>query len=260
MKRCKDQTNHQSLEALLTEYASGQCWPAGNNKPGDPATDYVEKVELCMGIMMHAPVAVQIDGVMRPLPEGSEWKDIIGFNPTGHFSPVPVKELYIIKLWARTGVALPKIEMPIDPNNSSDCLLHGAYIDFNHMPICVVPAAMLILWLFCCGGTHSKGSSRHELVRQVQNVYDMKQPLGKDRLPIKYASLLQDLTSHLIRLHYCLVLSGMMMVTPCWPSWEVIAHHKLMQNVSMQFLARVRMDYKSDHGCSLSADTWISRH
>ena len=74
MKKYKDQTNHQSLEGLLSDYASGQCWPTGNNKPAHPATDYVEKVELCMGLMMHALVAAQVDGVwtlipMRPLPE-----------------------------------------------------------------------------------------------------------------------------------------------------------------------------------------------
>ena len=112
MKKYKDQTNHQSLEGLLSDYASGQCWPTGNNKPGDPATDYVEKVELCMGLMMHAPVVAQVDGVwtlipMTPLPEGSKWK-VIGFDPFEHFLPVSVEELYIMKIWAHTGVALPK--------------------------------------------------------------------------------------------------------------------------------------------------------
>ena len=59
MKKYKDPSNHQSLASLLTEYANGQHWPAGNNKPGDPATDYIKKVELCMGLMMHAPVSAQ---------------------------------------------------------------------------------------------------------------------------------------------------------------------------------------------------------
>ena len=54
---------------------------------------------------------------MTPLPEGSKWK-VIGFYHFEHFLPVSVEELYIMKIWAHTGVALPKIEMPIDPNNS----------------------------------------------------------------------------------------------------------------------------------------------
>ena len=201
MKKYKDPTNNQSLECLLTEYASGQHWPAGKNKPGRPATDYFEKVKLCMGLMMHAPVAAQ-DGdgkwilkPMRPLPEDSEWKDIIGFDPLEHFLPVSVEESHTMKTWARTGVALPKIEMPIDPNNSSDRLPHGAYIDFNHMPICVVPDTMLILWLFYHGVPHPKGSSRQELVNQVKRAYDMKQPLDEDRLAITDASTARSYVS-----------------------------------------------------------------
>ena len=101
----------------------------------------------------------------------------------------------MMKIWARTGVALQKIEMLIDPNNSSDCLPHGAYIDLNHMPICVVPATMMILWLFYHGVPHLKGSSRQELVRQVQCAYDMKEPLDEDRLVIKDASTARSYVS-----------------------------------------------------------------
>ena len=81
---------------MLSEFVSGQSWPTGNNKTGDPATNYVKKVVLCMGLLMHAPVAAFVDGQwvlvpVRPLPEGKEWKDIIGFNPIEHFLPVSVE-------------------------------------------------------------------------------------------------------------------------------------------------------------------------
>mmetsp|Transcript_24056 Transcript_24056/g.46005 ORF Transcript_24056/g.46005 Transcript_24056/m.46005 type:complete len:332 (+) Transcript_24056:104-1099(+) len=201
MKKYKDLTNHQSLVSLLTEYANGQHWPAGNNKPGDPATDYIKRVELCMGLMMHAPISAQDeDGKwilkpMRPLPEGREWKYVIGFDPHQHFSPISVEDSHTMKIWARTGVALPKIEIPIDQSNPSDQLPHGAYIDFNHMPICVVPATMLVLWLFYHGVPHPKGSSRQDLVTQVKRAYDMKQPLDEDRLAIKDGSTARSYVS-----------------------------------------------------------------
>ena len=85
-------------------------------------------------------------------------------------------------VWACTGVALPKVHLPNDPNNSSQSLLHGAYIESKRMPICVIPGTMLILWLFYHEVPHPKGSSRKDLVDQVQRAYDLKQPLGEDRL------------------------------------------------------------------------------
>ena len=119
---------------------------------------------------------------MRPLSGGKEWKDVIGFDPIEHFLPVSVEQSHMMHIWACIGVALPKVPLPIDPNNSSQSLPRGAYVDFKHMPICVVPGTMLILWLFYHEVPHPKGSSRKDLVDQVQRAYDLKQPLGEDRL------------------------------------------------------------------------------
>ena len=63
------------------------------------------------------------------------------------------------------------------------------------MPICVVPATMLVLWLFYHGLPHPKGSSRQDLVTQVKHAYDMKQPLDEDRLAIKDGSTARSYVS-----------------------------------------------------------------
>ena len=88
----------------------------------------------------------------------------------------------MMHVWTRTGVALPKVPLLSDPNNPLQSFPHGTYIDFKHMPICVVTGTMLILWLFYHEVPHPKGSSRKDLVDQVQRAYDLKQPLGEDRL------------------------------------------------------------------------------
>ena len=56
-----------------------------------------------MGLVMHAPVSVLVDEQctlvsMKPIPEGKEWKDVIGFDPFEHFLPVSVKQSYMMKV------------------------------------------------------------------------------------------------------------------------------------------------------------------
>ena len=140
MKKYKDLDNDQCLDDLLSEFASGQSWSTGKNKADAPATDYAENIRLCMGLMMHAPVAALVDGQwnlvpMRPLPAGVEWKDAIGFDPIEHFAWVSEEESHLMRIWARSGIALSKINPPIDPNDPTQSLPHGAFIDFKHMPI-----------------------------------------------------------------------------------------------------------------------------
>ena len=93
-----------------------------------------------MGLMMHAPVAALVDGQwnlvpMMPLPAGVEWKDAIGFDHIEHFEPVSVEESHLMRIWAHSGIALSKINPPIDPNDPTQSLPHGAFIHFKHMPI-----------------------------------------------------------------------------------------------------------------------------
>ena len=70
-------------------------WPAGNNKPGQPSTDYIDKVNLCMDLLLHAPITAVVDGEltiipMRPLPASQEWNEVISFDPLSHFSDLNV--------------------------------------------------------------------------------------------------------------------------------------------------------------------------
>jgi len=194
MRKYKDPSNNVSLDDMLASFSTNQHWPAGNRKAGEPATNYAEMVNLCIGLMMHAPVTAFIPSAdedkpgeykiipMRALPAGKDWKDIIGFDPHEHFSGVSVEESYKMEIWARTETKLPVIERPQDPSNTSRKLPHGAYIDFNHLPIAVVPGTMLLLWLYYHGVPHPKGSSRKDLVQQVQQAYELDQELDEDRL------------------------------------------------------------------------------
>jgi len=194
MRKYKDPSNTESLNDMLASFSTNQHWPAGNNKPGKPATNYVEMVNFCVGLMMHAPVIDLVPSAdeddpgeykiipMRALPDGKDWKDVIGLDPHEHFSGVSVEESYKMEIWARTETKLPVIEQPQDPSNTSRTLPHGAYIDFNHLPIAVVPGTMLLLWLYYHGIPHPKGSSRYELVQQVTQAHQMGQELDEDRL------------------------------------------------------------------------------
>ena len=51
----KDPSNNDTLEALLLELSDDRHWPGGHNKPGARAADYVQKVNKCTGLMLHAP-------------------------------------------------------------------------------------------------------------------------------------------------------------------------------------------------------------
>ncbi|KAL7551313.1 hypothetical protein ACHAWF_014516 [Thalassiosira exigua] len=97
MNKWKDPNRTASQDSMLTEFSNGKHWPAGTGKPGPEATDFVQKVKLCIGLLTHAPVTSLVDGEFRlvplkPLPEGREWKDIIGFDPHTHFSGTSVED------------------------------------------------------------------------------------------------------------------------------------------------------------------------
>ena len=184
MARWKDPSDHSSLESLLTELSRGRHWPTGKNKPGAKATNFVEKVKICMGLMMHAPVIDCSDGQecklipLRPLDPGACWSDVIGFDPIENFSDVSVADSFNMRVWARTGIALPTS----DANDGATGLPIGAEIKFSYTPPCIVPASLLRLWLFYHGVPHPKGSSKSDLVNQVQHALDLKQPLDDDRI------------------------------------------------------------------------------
>ena len=118
---CKwiDPNNKESLGELLMVLSNRKHWPAGNNKPGDLAIDCVPKIHTCMGLMLHAPVTHYSDGEWKiiplsPIPNDKEWSDVVGFDPMEDFSPVSIEDSYILKIWARSGKALPS-EIPRPP-------------------------------------------------------------------------------------------------------------------------------------------------
>ncbi|KAL7523213.1 hypothetical protein ACHAWF_000427, partial [Thalassiosira exigua] len=47
--------NERPLDGLLRDLSHQQHWPAGGNKKGAPATDFVKRVKICTGLMAHAP-------------------------------------------------------------------------------------------------------------------------------------------------------------------------------------------------------------
>ena len=77
----------------------GRHWPAGKNKAGAKATDYIDEVTTCMGLMPHTLVAHCSDGLcnivpLSPLPDGKECRDIFGFGPIRNIFPVSVQDAY----------------------------------------------------------------------------------------------------------------------------------------------------------------------
>ena len=177
----------QSLTHMLLDFSKGRHWPSGDNKPGSAATDFVQKVKLCIGLMTHAPVISRVDDKwqivpLQPIPEDKEWKNMIGFDPIQQFGQVLVEEAYFMKVWARDNSSLPVIQFPKDPNDSSRRLPHGAYVDFDRTPMCVVPHSILLQWLFYHGIPMNKGSEKQDLLQQVQHAIDIKQPLDEDKI------------------------------------------------------------------------------
>lgn len=102
MKNWKDLTNTDSLDTLLTEFSNGGHWPTGNNKAGDlVAMDYVEKVNTCIGLILHAHATECIDGKwkivpLRALPPGKSWEDVIRFDPLAQFLHISIEDAYNI--------------------------------------------------------------------------------------------------------------------------------------------------------------------
>ena len=189
MKEYKDPQNAKTLDQLLRDISHDRHWPlVGENKAGAPATDFVEKVHRCMGLMLHAPVAAIVDGQyqivpLRPYPAGKQWEEVIGFDPLVHFSKATVDGAYNLTQWARTGEAFPEISRPIDPNNSSRALPHGAHIDFDVIPVSACPASVLRQWLFYHGVPLPKSTtSKKELVDLVKQALELAQSLDEDAI------------------------------------------------------------------------------
>ncbi|KAL7548740.1 hypothetical protein ACHAWF_017202 [Thalassiosira exigua] len=188
MREYKDPQNTKSLDQLLHEISQGRHWPlVGHNKAGAPATDFVEKVQRCIGLMTHAPVAATVDGQynivpLRPFPADKQWEEVIGFNPLVHFSRATVEGAYKLTQWARTGEAFPEISRPIDPNNSSRSLPHGAHIKFDVIPVTACPASVLRQWLFYRGVPQPKATTKKDLLDLVKHALELKQSLDEDAI------------------------------------------------------------------------------
>ena len=188
MRRWKDSADDVALDTLLLDISRNMHWPAGNNKPGELATNFVEKMHTCMGLMLHAPVTSFCDGEwkivpMRPLPEGKSWCDAIGFDPIEHFSNTSIEDSYQLKVWARSGIPLPsEIPRPSHPSDNSRTVPHGAVIDFNYMPPVVLSASLLRQWLFYHGVPQPKSTAKKQLVEQVEQARLLKQPLNEDNM------------------------------------------------------------------------------
>lgn len=93
-------------------------------------------------------------------------------------------------MWARTGKALP-LEIPLvpDPIDASRLLPTRAIVDFDYIPICIVPTSILHLWLHYRGVPQPKSSTRKDLIKQVHHAVKLNQPLDEDRLNSPDASM-----------------------------------------------------------------------
>ena len=100
---------------MLLAFSKGKHWSSGKKKPGNLATDYVERVHLCLGLMQHPPVASQVENEwkiipMHPITANQVWSNVIGFDPLDSFGQVSVEDSYLMRVWARDNSPLPKIE------------------------------------------------------------------------------------------------------------------------------------------------------
>ena len=87
---------------------------------------------------------------------------------------VLVESAYKFDVWATTNELPIEVPPPQDPDSWSRTLPHCAIIKFV---LWVFPASILCLWLFNHGVPYPKGSTRKDLIEQVQRVRDLKQPL-----------------------------------------------------------------------------------
>ena len=98
-----DPNRKVSLDSRLSTFSDDKNWPGGKGKAGLPATDYAKKVKLCVGLMTHAPVTTRVDGrwsimPLSPLPEGHQWKDLIGFDLHEHFSGTSIEDSHKMRI------------------------------------------------------------------------------------------------------------------------------------------------------------------
>ena len=190
----------ESLNHMLLEYSKGKYWPSVNKEPKVLATNFVEKVNHCLGLLQHAPVACKVENKwqivpMSPIPNDADWTSVIGFDPIEHFGQVSVEGSYFVKVWARTNQPLPKIQLPVDPKNPMRRLPHGAYVDFKRVPIPVVPASILMSWLYYHGIPMLKESSKTLLIQQVQRAIEIDHPLDDDCINSSDASTARSYVS-----------------------------------------------------------------
>mmetsp|Transcript_11145 Transcript_11145/g.24128 ORF Transcript_11145/g.24128 Transcript_11145/m.24128 type:complete len:298 (-) Transcript_11145:159-1052(-) len=196
MKKWKDSNNNKPLGSLLRGFAKGQRWPGppGSKKPGAPPDcDFPDRVKTCIGLMTHAPVTALVNGElkiipMRPLRAGAVWKGVIGFDPHEKMPAELVANAYGLKVWVRMGTSLATISQLQDPNDSSSALPHGAILDFEHMPICLFPSPLLLLWLFYHGVPAPKTLSRNDLIETVRHAVEIGEPLDDSRLKSQEAA------------------------------------------------------------------------
>ena len=64
----KSNGTKRSLNKMLRQFSHDQHWPSGKNKPGAPATDYVEKVKVCLGMFQHPPVVSRVKNAWQITP------------------------------------------------------------------------------------------------------------------------------------------------------------------------------------------------
>ncbi len=188
MKRYTDPSNTVVLDQLLTELSAGRHWPGGNNKPGELATNFVDKVHACIGLMTHAPVFDYRDDILQivpmvPLPEGMEWSDVIGFDPIEIFSDTPLEGSYKVDTLARFDEPLPPpLPLPRHPNDPSREVPHAAVVNYDCMPPIVTPAAVQRMWLYYHDNPHPKGASRKALSEQVMRGLSLGLELDEDNI------------------------------------------------------------------------------
>jgi hypothetical protein len=100
---------------------------------------------------------------------GARWKELIGFNPVEDLGDIILEDVYTMKVWARTGVALRRLPMPKDADTGKD-VPHKSVFDFDKWPMVLAPGWVLSNFLSFRNVPHPASTKRVDLERTCRDL------------------------------------------------------------------------------------------
>ena len=148
------------------------------NKGGGMVENYAAKFNTAMNLFQYCPVIRMENGTptlvsMNPLPTGSVWKDLVGFDPIALYAKtgVTLADAYEMKESCRYGPgALKILPLPKHPTDDDRELPHGSVLDFEAVPPELTPPQLLVEWLWYRHAPMIQSVTHGKLIDAVRNI------------------------------------------------------------------------------------------